>query len=73
MFIIRTVLVQECRPGLAAELETVVLALVSFQVHNEVVQEYDLLKFEQNLCGSLFWVSSVVHFYLNFCIFGDLR
>ena len=59
-------------PGLAAVLEPVVPALVGLQVPDEVVQEYDLLQFEQNLCGSLFWVSSVVQFYLNFCIFGDL-
>ena len=72
MFINGTVPVQEGRPGLAQVLKPVVLALVSLQVPDEVVQEYDLLQFEQNLCGSLFWVSSVVQFYLNFCIFGDL-
>ena len=72
MLINGTVPVEEGRPGLAAVLEPVVLALVSLQVLDEVVQEYDLLQFEQNLCGSLFWVSSVIYFYLNLYIFGDL-
>ena len=47
------------------------LALVGLQVPYKAVQEDDLL-FELNLWGLLFWVSSVVKFYLNFFIFGNL-
>ena len=48
MLINGTVPVEEGRPGLAAVLEPVVLALVSLQVLDGVVQEYDLLQSEQN-------------------------
>ena len=72
MLINRTVPVEESRSEFVAVLEPVVLALVNLQVLGEVVHEYDLLQSVQNLCGSLFWVSSVVQFYLNLFIFGDL-
>ena len=72
MLIHGIVLVEESCSEHVAVLELVVLALASLQVLHEVVHEYDLLQSVQNLCGSLFWVSSVVQFYLNLFIFGDL-
>ena len=71
MFIDGIVLEEESCSEHATVLELVVLVLASLQVLHEVVHEYDLIQSVQNLCGSLFWVSSVVQFYLNLFIFGD--